>query len=69
MILITGQLLVSQEAPSPPLAPKFAMALTVQPVQVDEEQRPMNFSQVFQLQRDDGGNYFVYNDIFKLIFG
>jgi len=29
----------------------------------------MNFSQAFQLQRDESGNYFVYNDIFKLIFG
>ncbi|KAI8721971.1 hypothetical protein NCS52_00339900 [Fusarium sp. LHS14.1] len=36
---------------------------------VDEEQRPMNFSQSFQLARDAGGNYFVYNDIFKLVFG
>lgn len=29
----------------------------------------MNFSQSFQLARDAGGNYFVYNDIFKLVFG
>ncbi|CAK7206563.1 Nuclear transport factor 2 [Sporothrix eucalyptigena] len=37
-------------------------------LQVDEEERPMNFTQVFHLAKD-GGNYFVYNDIFKLIFG
>ncbi|KAH7349562.1 nuclear transport factor 2 [Plectosphaerella cucumerina] len=36
---------------------------------VDEEQRPMNFSQTFQLMRDPSGNYFVFNDIFKLVFG
>ncbi|KAK7426710.1 Nuclear transport factor 2 [Neonectria magnoliae] len=36
---------------------------------VDEEQRPMNFSQSFQLTRDASGQYFVFNDIFKLIFG
>ncbi|KAL2759495.1 hypothetical protein ACRALDRAFT_1039341 [Sodiomyces alcalophilus JCM 7366] len=36
---------------------------------VDEEQRPMNFSQAFQLMRDPSGNYFVFNDIFKLVFG
>ncbi|UPK90694.1 hypothetical protein LCI18_001629 [Fusarium solani-melongenae] len=36
---------------------------------VDEEQRPMNFSQSFQLARDAQGQYFVFNDIFKLVFG
>ncbi|KAJ4263834.1 Nuclear transport factor 2 [Fusarium torreyae] len=36
---------------------------------VDEEQRPMNFSQTFQLGRDESGQYFVFNDIFKLVFG
>lgn len=29
----------------------------------------MNFSQSFQLTRDASGQYFVFNDIFKLIFG
>jgi hypothetical protein len=29
----------------------------------------MNFSQTFQLLRDPSGTYFVYNDIFKLVFG
>ncbi|KAF4989349.1 nuclear transport factor 2 [Fusarium heterosporum] len=36
---------------------------------VDEEQRPMNFTQSFQLARDAGGNYFVFNDLFKLVYG
>ncbi|MBE3044763.1 hypothetical protein IMZ48_19825 [Candidatus Bathyarchaeota archaeon] len=29
----------------------------------------MNYCQTFQLQRDENSNYFVYNDIFKLIYG
>jgi hypothetical protein len=37
---------------------------------VDEEQRPMNYTQSFQLVKDStSGQYFVFNDIFKLIFG
>lgn len=29
----------------------------------------MNYSQSFQLLRDPAGQYFVFNDIFKLVFG
>ncbi|OAQ73752.1 nuclear transport factor 2 [Pochonia chlamydosporia 170] len=37
---------------------------------VDEEQRPMNYTQSFQLSRDaTSGQYYVYNDIFKLVYG
>ncbi|UNI22688.1 Nuclear transport factor 2 [Purpureocillium takamizusanense] len=36
---------------------------------VDEEQRPMNYTQAFQLARDPSGQYFVFNDVFKLVFG
>ncbi|QLI67985.1 Nuclear transport factor 2 [Metarhizium brunneum] len=36
---------------------------------VDEEQRPMNYTQSFQLSRDASGQYYVYNDIFKLVYG
>ncbi|KAK1675711.1 nuclear transport factor 2 [Colletotrichum godetiae] len=35
---------------------------------VDEEQRPMSYTQAFQLLRDSLGNYFVFNDIFKLVY-
>ncbi|KAG9318182.1 hypothetical protein JVU11DRAFT_261 [Chiua virens] len=35
---------------------------------VDEETNPMNFSQVFQLA-NDGGSYYVHNDIFRLNLG
>jgi hypothetical protein len=37
-------------------------------MQVDEEQRPMNFSQVFQLMPADG-SYYVLNDVFRLVHG
>ncbi|KAL2054247.1 hypothetical protein ABVK25_005388 [Lepraria finkii] len=36
---------------------------------VDEEQRPMKYTQIFQLMPDGAGSYFVFNDIFKLIYG
>ncbi|OAQ96703.1 hypothetical protein LLEC1_01786 [Akanthomyces lecanii] len=37
---------------------------------VDEEQRPMNYTQAFQLARDTAnGQYFVFNDVFKLVYG
>ena len=36
---------------------------------VDEEQRPMNYTQAFQLVRDPNGQYFVFNDVFKLVYG
>ncbi|KAF4637834.1 hypothetical protein G7Y89_g235 [Cudoniella acicularis] len=32
---------------------------------VDDEQRPMNYSQTFQLLPDGAGSYFIFNDIFK----
>ncbi|KFY39800.1 hypothetical protein V494_03837 [Pseudogymnoascus sp. VKM F-4513 (FW-928)] len=35
---------------------------------VDEEQRPMNYSQCFQLLPNGQGSYFIFNDIFKLVF-
>ncbi|KKZ62640.1 hypothetical protein EMCG_03050 [[Emmonsia] crescens] len=34
---------------------------------VDDEQKPMNYTQVFHLRRDAIG-YYVYNDIFKLVY-
>lgn len=36
--------------------------------QVDEEQRPMSYTQAFQLMPDGAGSYFVFNDIFRLIY-
>ncbi|KAK3402237.1 hypothetical protein B0T20DRAFT_134980 [Sordaria brevicollis] len=34
---------------------------------VDDESRPLAYSQSFQLCQDATGNWFVYNDIFKLV--
>ncbi|RYP50000.1 hypothetical protein DL769_011012 [Monosporascus sp. CRB-8-3] len=35
---------------------------------VDDQERPLNFTQAFQLM-PEGGSFFVYNDIFKLVYG
>lgn len=29
----------------------------------------MNYTQTFQLQPDGAGSYFVFNDIFRLVYG
>ncbi|KAH6647568.1 nuclear transport factor 2 [Truncatella angustata] len=34
---------------------------------VDEEQRPMSYTQAFQLL-PEAGSFFVFNDVFKLVF-
>jgi hypothetical protein len=34
--------------------------------QVDEEEHPLTFSQAFQLCQDPNGQWFVFNDIFRL---
>ncbi|KAJ4398450.1 Nuclear transport factor 2 [Neurospora sp. IMI 360204] len=34
---------------------------------VDDEQRPLAYSQAFQLCQDASANWFVFNDIFKLV--
>ncbi|KAJ5728344.1 Nuclear transport factor 2 Eukaryote [Penicillium malachiteum] len=35
---------------------------------VDEEQRPMNYTQCFKLMPDQG-SFFVLNDVFRLVIG
>ncbi|KAH8694911.1 putative nuclear transport factor NTF-2 [Talaromyces proteolyticus] len=35
---------------------------------VDEEERAMNYTQAFQLLPDGAGSYFVYNDVFRLVY-
>ncbi|GAD99155.1 nuclear transport factor 2 [Paecilomyces variotii No. 5] len=35
---------------------------------IDEEQKPMSYTQSFQLLPDGAGSYFVFNDIFRLIY-
>jgi hypothetical protein len=65
VILVTGQLLVRFVFKSARRQSHVLMAMP----QVDEEQRPMNYTQTFQLARDESGQYFVFNDIFKLVYG
>lgn len=36
---------------------------------VDEEQRAMNYTQAFQLLKGVDGQYFIFNDLFKLVYG
>ncbi|KAL4896960.1 hypothetical protein BDV59DRAFT_82246 [Aspergillus ambiguus] len=36
---------------------------------VDEEQNPMKYTQTFQLLPDGAGSFFVFNDIFRLVYG
>ncbi|KAI5295928.1 Nuclear transport factor 2 [Ascosphaera acerosa] len=36
---------------------------------VDAEERPMNYTQSFLLLPDGAGSYFVYNDVFRLVYG
>ncbi|KAL1984167.1 hypothetical protein VTN96DRAFT_9388 [Rasamsonia emersonii] len=35
---------------------------------VDDEQKPMSYTQAFQLLPDGQGSYFVFNDVFRLIY-
>lgn len=35
---------------------------------VDEEQKAMSYTQTFQLLPDGQGSFFVFNDIFRLIY-
>ncbi len=37
--------------------------------QVDDESRPLPYSQAFQLCQDGSGQWFVFNDLFKLVLG
>ncbi|TQS38888.1 hypothetical protein Golomagni_00602 [Golovinomyces magnicellulatus] len=45
------------------------LLLTRGEMQVDDEERAINYSQAFQLFPDGPGQYYVFNDIFKLVFG
>ncbi|KAI4228789.1 MAG: hypothetical protein L6R36_001389 [Xanthoria steineri] len=58
IVMVTGALVVR----TPVLLSAYAF-------RVDEEERPMNYTQVFQLLPDGAGSYFVFNDMFKLIYG
>ncbi|EEH04933.1 nuclear transport factor 2 [Histoplasma capsulatum G186AR] len=44
------------------------VVLVIGALMVDEETKPMNFSQHFHLRPNGSGSYYVYNDIFKLVY-
>ncbi|KAF8867151.1 nuclear transport factor 2 [Acephala macrosclerotiorum] len=45
------------------------MILVTGALLVDAEERPMNYTQAFQLLPDGAGSFFIFNDIFKLVYG
>ena len=63
LVMVTGQLLVRK------FSNVRVSSLCANGTQVDEEQRPMNYTQAFQLLPEGGGGYFVFNDVFRLIYG
>lgn len=76
--MVTGALLVRCPVAVPSPVPSRVQlqilrytsgAVHADSFQVDEEERPMNYTQVFQLLPDGAGSYFVFNDMFKLIYG
>lgn len=36
--------------------------------QVEAEQRPMSYVQTFQLAPNGEGSYYVFNDVFRLVY-
>jgi hypothetical protein len=63
MVLVSGALLVSWQT----LLSRSKRAKLTQS-KVDEEQKPMSYTQVFQLLPDGQGSYYVFNDIFRLVY-
>ncbi|KAG4089882.1 nuclear transport factor 2 [Neocallimastix lanati (nom. inval.)] len=53
--------------PSHPSAGSILVSVTGQ-LLTDDEQNPQRFCQTFQLVPDGPGNYFVFNDIFRLCY-
>jgi hypothetical protein len=35
---------------------------------VDGQDKPMSFTQTFQLKKDGNGQWFVFNDLFRLVY-
>jgi hypothetical protein len=63
VVLVTGQLLVCLIIL--PLCIRSFHYLIYH--QVDEEQKPMSYTQVFQLL-PAAGSYYVFNDVFRLVY-
>ncbi|KAI2628455.1 nuclear transport factor 2 [Hypoxylon sp. NC1633] len=63
---------VSTMDPQPGVAPDHIMVLVTGQLLVDEEQRPMSYTQSFYLVPEVANGqtqYYVHNDIFKLVYG
>ncbi|KAI1100919.1 nuclear transport factor 2 [Jackrogersella minutella] len=63
---------VSTVDPQPGVAPDHIMVLVTGQLLVDEEQRPMSYTQSFYLVPENVNGqtqYYVHNDIFKLVYG
>ncbi|KAK6956589.1 hypothetical protein Daesc_001868 [Daldinia eschscholtzii] len=52
----------------PGVAPGHILVLVTGQLLVDEEQRPMSYTQSFYLVPENA-QYYVHNDIFKLVYG
>ncbi|OAX84574.1 hypothetical protein ACJ72_01052 [Emergomyces africanus] len=51
-----------------PTAEDGVVVLVTGALMVDEEQKPMNYSQLFHLRPDGAGSYYVFNDVFRLVY-
>ncbi|PGH10425.1 hypothetical protein GX51_00184 [Blastomyces parvus] len=51
-----------------PTAEGGVVVLVTGALMVDAEAKPMNYSQLFHLRRDEAGNYYVFNDVFRLVY-
>ncbi|KAI0378916.1 NTF2-like protein [Hypomontagnella monticulosa] len=63
---------VSTMDPQPGVAGDHIMVLVTGQLLVDEEQRPMSYTQTFYLVPENINGqtqYYVHNDIFKLVYG
>ncbi|KAI5284604.1 Nuclear transport factor 2, partial [Ascosphaera atra] len=69
LVLVTGALLVRIIRLVLSLSFTTMQVLTSMIEQVDEEGRPMNYTQTFHLLPDGQGSFFVFNDIFRLVYG
>ncbi|KAI4871177.1 nuclear transport factor 2 [Hypoxylon rubiginosum] len=58
--------------PQPGVAPDHILVLVTGQLLVDEEQRPMSYAQSFYLVPENVNGqtqYYVHNDVFKLVYG
>lgn len=70
LVLVSGRLLVRTNHGFMPFNGSMTnFPKLISSFQVDEEQRPMSYTQAFQLLPDGQGSYFVFNDVFRLVYG